>query len=149
LAAVRAGQPNASRILAGISAGISAAGLIALAIADTLNGYSVFSSLKFNLGIASVSYFSHDRYFFLAGTLAMILFAVCAIIPVSETGAAVANSYGAPVYSPPPTFALPQTPQIPTSVNPQAPSAGAKFCSGCGIMLAGSGKFCSSCGAQV
>ena len=149
-AAARSGQPKTSRLLAGIAGGIAFGGVLAFTVADVLNDFSAVTSLKFNLGFASSdSYYSSNKIFILAGTLAMILWAVCAAVPDTETGSVTADSFGAPAYSPPSVFTSPQTPQTPTAVATPAPAATKQFCSGCGNMLAGSGKFCSSCGAQV
>ena len=152
VAAVLSNSQTLCRVLAGVSAAVAFGGIILAAIGDAINGYATFfESIRFSTGLLSADAYASAsvKWILFAGFLALILWAVCAIVPDSKSVDASANSFAPPVNSSPSTFATPQATQTPTSVATPAPIATKRFCSGCGAAVAGSGKFCSSCGAPV
>jgi hypothetical protein len=152
VAAVLSNSQTLCRVLAGVSAVVAFGGIILAAIGDVINEYlTFFASIRFSTGLMNADAYTSAsvKWILFAGLLAIILWAVCAIVPGSKNVDAGANSFAPPVNSQPQTFTAPQATQIPTSVATPAPVATKQFCSGCGAAVTGSGKFCSSCGASV
>ena len=152
VAAVLSNSQTLSRVLAGVSAVVAIGSIVLAVIGDLINDYwTLVESVRFSIGLMNSDAYvpASLKWIFLAGLIAIILWAVCAIVPGSKSVDASANSFAPPVNFSPSTFATPQATQIPTSVATPAPIATKKFCSGCGAAVAGSGKFCSSCGAPV
>ena len=149
-----------SRLFAALAAGIMALTVLIPLIYLSLkyaglgetvssNASLTFANLKYILGFfAAEDYSINSKWTLLMGTIALILWIICAAFPAKK-GSEV--SLGAPTFGDP--NAMPNTPvtgyaPVPMNPAPVVPETtqGAKFCINCGKPLVGTAKFCAECG---
>jgi hypothetical protein len=163
LAASLMRNTSMSRLFAALAAGIMALTVLIPEIYFSLkyaglgetvssNASLTFANLKYTLGFfAAEDYSFISKWIQLMGTIALILWIICAAFPAKKGSE---TSSGAPAFGGPNAMpANPVTSYAPAPVTsaPVVPAAtqGAKFCTNCGKPLVGVAKFCAECGTPT
>jgi hypothetical protein len=179
VAAVLPSDSKYSRISAAVAAGFTALSVLVplvfrtienlnydIQLSEMLNYLRQDLLLEIGFGPANQFLYQWHKWIEILGTIALILWIVCAVFPAKKIKAGVRGAHSARMPSSfpinetlanpvPPVSPAPMVPPPiatpPISPAPVVPPAmhGAKFCTNCGKQLAESGKFCTGCGTPT